>query len=211
MKLRFLALGFGFAWIAAGCGTVSTTGGTGGSGAEGGGGQAGGTPTPGPGGHAGGTGGTGENPGGAGGAGGGGPGGEGGVSGGHGGGTSGSTGTGGHAGTAGGGHGGQTCDDIAAAFQAALPEAESCMPGATHQCEKLASTSPLGGCPGCGQYVNDDTMLNALRTQYTQQGCQRSNIFCPQFLCIQPQKQGCMPSDASAGGTCRPIVSTGSN
>jgi hypothetical protein len=236
MKHRFLVVGFGFAWIAAGCGSVSTTSGTGGSGAQGTGGQAGGgagtrgtggaagtggtggaagTPgtggaagTPGTGGHAGAPG-TGGHAGGK-----GGHGGDGGASGGRGGGTAGTVGTGGHAGAGGaaggGGHGGQSCDELAAAFQAAIPVAESCTPGATHQCEQQALTGPLGGCAGCGRYVNDNTTLDALRAQYEQQGCPHSGI-CPAVLCIVPQMEGCKPTDASTGGTCTPIVSTGTN
>ncbi|HVY36309.1 MAG TPA: hypothetical protein VHM31_00180 [Polyangia bacterium] len=227
-----LVLGLGFAWMAAGCGSVSTVGGTGGTPGQGTGGQAGGAAgTTGTGGGAGGraTGGAGGVPGtggrggatGAGGKGGkGGRGGEGGVAGageaGRGGGTAGSSGAGGRAGAGGaagggaGGHGGQSCDEIAAAFQAALPIAQSCSPGVEHQCEDTALVGPLTGCPGCAQYVNDNTKLNALRTQYTDAGCPHSGV-CPAILCVQPQKAGCMVSDASAGGTCKPVLLTGAD
>lgn len=231
-------LGFGTALVVAGCGSVSTTGGTGGSVGQGTGGQGtgghatgGAAGVPGTGGHAGATGtggiaegghaggqagapGTGGHAGGKGGA-AGGHGGDAGAPGGHGGGAAGSTGTGGHAGAGGaagggGGHGGQSCDEIAAAFDAALPVAQSCSPGVEHQCEDQAQIGPLTGCPGCAQYVNDNTTLNALRTQYSQQGCPHS-VVCPAILCIQPQKSGCKPSDASSGGTCAPVVLTGGN
>jgi hypothetical protein len=222
MKYGFLVLGFGFAWLAAGCGSVSSTSGTGGSGGQGTGGQAGAPPTPGTGGHSGAPGTAGEGGhaghggGGHGGAAGhgGGHGGDAGGAGGHGGGTAGSAGTGGHAGAGGaaggGGHGGETCDEIAAAFQAAIPVAESCTPGATNQCQQQALTGPLGGCAGCGRYVNDNTTLNALRAQYEQQGCPHSGV-CPAVLCIIPQMEGCKPTDASTGGTCTPVVLTGTN
>ncbi len=227
MKHGFLVLGFGFAWIAAGCGSVSSTGGTGGSGGPGTGGQSGGgAGTPGTGGAAGapGTGGAAGAPG----------------TGGH----AGAPGTGGHAGGKGGhggdggasgGRGGGTAGPSAraamparvarpGAVATAVRPATSSRPRSRRRCpwrsparqapptnaSRKRLTGPLGGCAGCGQYVNDKTTLNALRAQYEQQGCPHTAV-CPAVLCIVPQKEGCKPSDASAGGTCTPVVLTGTN
>jgi hypothetical protein len=92
-----------------------------------------------------------------------------------------------------------------------VPVAESCTPGATHQCEQEALTAALTGCPGCSQYVNDNSTLNALRALYAQQGCPHT-VVCPAILCIQPRAAECVASSSAAsGGTCMAAVLTGTN
>lgn len=191
------------------CGSVSGDGsGTGGSGGTGGG-QSGGSGQPGTGGNGGGghaSGGVG-----GGGAGGGGHAGAGGSSG-----AGGKAATGGHGG---GGQGGQTvdsgvsCAELASEYSAALPAAEACTPGAANQCQQLVPLS-LGICAGCEHYVTDATTLNALRTQWTNQGCNLTTalIVCPAVACISPGTAGdCVAVDGSANGVCGYGVATPSN
>ena len=132
-------------------------------------------------------------------------------------GTAGGPGTGGHAGAggaAGGRNGhqdaGQKCEDVAGAFQAALRPSKSCAPGSTHQCEQEALTAALGNCPGCQEYLNDNTTLNALRELYNQQGCPQMTP-CPALSCIVPRARTCVANDASSGGICTISVATTTN
>jgi len=199
-------------------GDVATTGGAGGHATGGAGGHAtggvGGHATGGVGGHA--TGGGGGHA--TGGAAGGGAGG-----GGHAGaGAGGSSGAGGKAATGGhggGGQGGQTadsgvsCAELASEYSAALPAAEACTPGAANQCQQLVPLS-LSICTGCEHYVTDATTLNALRTQWTNQGCNLTTalIVCPAIACISPGTAGdCVAVDGSANGVCGYGVATPAN
>ena len=188
--------GAGGASVTGGAGGTSATGGAGGASATGG---AGGGATGGAGGGA------------TGGAGGGATG-----SGGHAG-AGGGTGTGGSAGAGGhptGGQGGQavdsgvSCAELASEYGAALPEAEACTPGAASQCQQLVSTS-LGAC-SCQHYVQDATTLNAIRAQWTSQGCAApvttAVVICA-IACVSPGTAGsCVASDGAApGGVCAGI------
>ena len=77
--------------------------------------------------------------------------------------TGGQTGTGGNKGT-----GGQTCQQLAMDYVNALPAAKDCTYGVTGQCKQLVASSLTCGCQ---VYVNDATTLNAIKAQYTSQGC----------------------------------------
>jgi hypothetical protein len=136
-------------------------------------------------------------------------------SGGHAGG-GGSSATGGHGG---GGQGGQavdsgvTCAELANEYSAALPAAEACTPGAANQCQQLVPLS-LSICTGCEHYVTDATSLNAIRTQWTNQGCNLTTALtvCPAIACINPGTAGdCVAGDGSANGVCAYGVATPAN
>ena len=199
-------------------GDVAATGGAGGDHASGG---AGGHASGGAGGHAsGGAGGhasggaAGHATGGGGGHATGGAAGSGAGSGGHAGG--GGSATGGHGS---GGQGGQTvdsgvtCAELATEYSAAVPAAEACTPGAANQCQQLVPLS-LSICTGCQHYVTDATTLNALRTQWTNQGCNLTTalIVCPAIACINPGTAGdCIAVDGSANGVCGIGIATPAN
>ena len=184
-------------------GDVVATGGAGGNHASGG---AGGHASGGGGGHASGGGGGHASGGAAGGGAGGG---------GHAGG-GGSSATGGHGG---GGQGGQTvdsgvtCAELANEYSAALPAAEACTPGAANQCQQLVPLS-LSICTGCQHYVTDATTLNALRTQWTNQGCNLTTalIVCPAIACVNPGTAGaCAGTDGSPNGICGLNITAATN
>jgi hypothetical protein len=83
----------------------------------------------------------------------------------------------------------------------------ACTPGATGQCQVLVSTT-LSYCTGCSTYVNDATKLNAIRTQWTNQGC-AVPVVCPAILCIAPGPTSCVATDGgSPGGTCTTTLAT---
>ncbi len=185
-------------------GDVAATGGAGGDHASGGG---GGHASGGAGGHA---------SGGAGGHASGGAAGGGAGTGGHAGG--GGSATGGHGG---GGQGGQTvdsgvtCAELANEYSAALPAAEACSPGAANQCQQLVPIA-LSICTACQHYVTDATTLNAIRAQWTNQGCNQATgtIVCPlaAVLCINPGTAGdCVGTDGSANGICGLNITTAAN
>jgi hypothetical protein len=217
MRRSLSVLMLGAALLGGACGSVESLGGTGGTGggthsvpATGGVPGTGGLP--GTGGIAGapgtGGGGAGHAGGGHGGAAGhGGAGGYGGV-GGHGGGHVGGAGGPGGAGGQGGGQhadAGQTCDEIKAAFDQALVAAMSCTLGAQNQCQAMALIAPLGSCPGCAQYVNDATTLDALRSQWSAQQCSQP-MPCPAIACALPRAVTCAAGDGSAGATCQAVA-----
>jgi hypothetical protein len=136
------------------------------------------------------------------------------AGGGHGG-AGGHVGAGGHGGAAGGtgglgGQGGQTCDEIKAAYEQAQVAAMSCTLGAANQCQAMALIGPLDMCPGCAQYVNDATALNALRAQWEAQSCSQP-VLCPAIACVVPRAATCVAGDGSSGATCQPGALTTSN
>jgi hypothetical protein len=130
----------------------------------------------------------------------------------------GGSGGGGNAGTHGGsggqaGDGGVSCAELANEYSAALPAAEACTSGAANQCQQLVPLS-LSICTGCEHYVTDATTLNALRTQWTNQGCNLTTalIVCPAIACINPGTAGdCVAVDGSANGICGFGIATPAN
>ena len=69
-------------------------------------------------------------------------------------------------------------------------------------------TISLSVCSSCQHYVTDATTLNAIRTQWTNQGCDQATgtIVCPlaaAVLCINPGTAGaCAGVDGSPNGIC---------
>jgi hypothetical protein len=162
-----------------GAGGVTATGGapaTGGQVGTGGDGQSGGTI---------GTGGNGQS-GGATGAGGGQSGGATGTGGdGQSGGNNGKGGNNGNGGNNGkGGQGGaESCDTLATDYANAMTAAKKCTVGAPNQCQQLVNDTI--GCSGCREYVNDATTLNAIETQWANQGCASGHL-CSTIACVTP-------------------------
>jgi hypothetical protein len=58
--------------------------------------------------------------------------------------------------------GGRTCQQLISDYQAALPAARACTPGAPAQCQALVAD---GLCIPCDQFVNDATTLKNILTQ----------------------------------------------
>jgi hypothetical protein len=115
-------------------------------------------------------------------------------------GTGGAIGTGGNRG--GGGNGGSTsgpsCDQIQAAYRAALATARACSVDSTNQCQKMVSSGL--GCNGCPTFVNDDSGLSQYENAWNQAGCGQNQI-CAAIACLAPKAATCRASDAG-GGTC---------
>src|SRR5450631_806934 len=134
-----------------------------------------------------------------------------------GGGAGGKAATGGHGG---GGHGGQTvdsgvtCAELVHEYSAALPAAEACTSGAANQCQQLVPLT-LSICTGCDHYVTNATTLNAIRAQWTNQGCdQVGTTVCPlaAVLYINPGTAGaCAGADGSPNGICGLGITTAAN
>ncbi len=105
------------------------------------------------------------------------------------GGASGQTGTGGSAG--GGGTPGDTCDQFARDYDAAMQIARMCDPHATGQCQQLVVRSL--GCY-CTTYVNDFSTLNSIKAKYDQAGCPPDPA-CRGIACTSPGTMSCMSID----------------
>ena len=106
---------------------------------------------------------------------------------------------GGTGGSGGGGQGGgSSCDQIQAAYQAALATARQCSANATNQCQKMAESAL--GCTGCPTFVNDDSGLSQFDNAWNQAGCSQNQL-CPGIACLAPKSATCKASDAG-GATC---------
>jgi hypothetical protein len=109
---------------------------------------------------------------------------------------------GGFGGRGGGGRGdhgtdaGETCAQIETDYGNALSAARQCTPGAMNQCQHLVETSLA--CPGCKEYVNDVTNLNAISTEWNDQDCSSTTTICPAIACVTPGTGTCMESGGSA-------------
>jgi hypothetical protein len=112
-------------------------------------------------------------------------------------GTGGATGTGGNPGGGGQG-GGPSCDQIQAAYKAALATARQCSVGGTNQCQKMAESAL--GCTGCPTFVNDDSGFSQYDNAWNQAGCSQNQL-CPGIACLAPKSATCKASDAG-GATC---------
>jgi len=84
---------------------------------------------------------------------------------------------------------GTSCTDLQSQYAAALPAARSCTVGASDQCGQLVS-SELSPCfSNCMTYVQDATMLNALKDAWIAAGCNNQGpIACPAIACLAPTK-----------------------
>ena len=70
----------------------------------------------------------------------------------------------------------------------------------------------LSSCTGCQRYVTDATTLNALRAQWTNQGCNQTTIVCPAVSCLNPGTAGnCSGADGSPNGICGLNIATPAN
>jgi len=100
--------------------------------------------------------------------------------------------------------GGSVCDDLRAEYNAALPGAGDCTPGAPDQCSQMVRTVlgvPLACDPNCMQmYVNDATALTALATAY-EQSCP-SAATCLLIACEPPPQATCQPTGDGGSGHC---------
>lgn len=112
----------------------------------------------------------------------------------------GTTGTGGTHGSggSGGASGGMTCDQIQAAYKAALVKARACSAAAANQCQKMASTQL--GCNGCPTFVNDDSNLAPLENAWNQGQCDQMQV-CAGIACLSPKAATCRAGDGG-GALC---------
>lgn len=116
----------------------------------------------------------------------------------------GNNGTGGSNGTGGQG-GAETCDMLATDYSNAMTAAKKCTVGGFNQCRQLVNDTI--GCSNCREYVNDATMLNALETQWANQGCANGHL-CSAIACVTPSTS-CVadsssgPGPGSGAGTCQ--------
>jgi hypothetical protein len=129
-----------------------------------------------------------------------GSGGTGGGAAGHGAGGGGATGTGG-GGAGGSTDGGPSCGDLMDLYTQAMKQAQSCDVGATGQCQQMASGSLSPCFVNCMTYVNDATVLNAIKQTWEAEGCNNVKVLCPAIACIQPTNSMCVAADGG-GGVC---------
>ena len=121
--------------------------------------------------------------------------------------------TGGHgaggSGTGGGGGqgGGKSCGMIESDYGAALTAAKKCTPGAANQCQELVNSSL--SCPGCKQYVNDTTGLDAIQTEWDDQNCGSMPHACPAIACLVPTASVCTSGSNTTGGPSSGVDPTG--
>ena len=91
------------------------------------------------------------------------------------------------------------CQQLMSDYQAALPAARACTPGAPAQCQALVAD---GLCIPCSQFVNDATTLNGLLARWNAQGCD-GLMGCQNVACIMPGPFVCLANDGgSASGSC---------
>jgi hypothetical protein len=95
---------------------------------------------------------------------------------------------------------GQVCSALAAQYPALLAEAEACDPSAQGQCG-LAAHSTLLGCNDCPVYVNDESKLAVLTTQFNSAGCFGVGPPppCARVTCPAAQPGVCVPTSGGQG------------
>jgi hypothetical protein len=76
---------------------------------------------------------------------------------------------------------GATCDMYETAYKAALVRARACNPASKLQCQMTAATGL--GCAGCKVWVTSTVELADLRAKWTDAGCGKCKILCPQIAC----------------------------
>jgi hypothetical protein len=121
------------------------------------------------------------------------------------------TGGGGASGTSGAGGSSQppsdggldVCGTLASEYAAVFVGAKSCMVGAGVQCATSVPVS-LAPCAGCTDYVNDSSVLDAIRQKWDAAGCGNAKVLCPQIACPQPRGARCASSDAG-GSVCTTV------
>ncbi|HXJ22857.1 MAG TPA: hypothetical protein VMT03_21745 [Polyangia bacterium] len=116
-------------------------------------------------------------------------------------GTGGSAGTGGNSGVGGSGGsstdaGAGACDTLAAEYAAVLIGARSCTADAADQCAQSVISS-LSPCGTCTEFVNDRSVLDAIRRQWDAAGCGKGIFNCPlEPPCPSSTVGLCLPGDA---------------
>ncbi len=103
------------------------------------------------------------------------------------------------------------CTELASQYQQALPAAMACDVGASGQCAQIVE-SALSACGSCPIAVSDTSTLGALRKLWDGANCQGAfgAISCPLDLCLQPDKDVCLPVDGGTRGVCSyPPAGTG--
>jgi len=114
----------------------------------------------------------------------------------------GTAGTGGTPGSGGTGGSGMTCAQIQNAYKVALVKARACTINATNQCQKTASTEL--GCNGCPTFVNDDSSLGQLESQWNQAQCDQMQV-CTNIACLSPAAATCRAGDGG-GALCVDVL-----
>jgi hypothetical protein len=115
----------------------------------------------------------------------------------------------GAAGAVGTGGAGATCDQLAAAYTAAVKAATACTPGAQNQCQALVATFP-SACPdsACGKllYVNDNTQVESARWSWLDACDPGDRSLCVSAGCDPPTLTAiCVPDGrGTTTGTCMP-------
>ncbi len=94
--------------------------------------------------------------------------------------------------------GGSTCDELAAAYAAALTRARTCNPMVlVVQCTHARPRSP--GCD-CPTFVQNPDELDAIAKLWRARGCSRA---CPEVLCQLPGGAECVQVGQPHEGECR--------
>jgi hypothetical protein len=105
--------------------------------------------------------------------------------------------------------GGESCDQLAADYAAAVGAARACTPGAPGQCQVTVNaaptTCPPNGCDLTG-YVNDATTVDAVLTRWLQQ-CATQQV-CPLIICAPPTVT-CVPVASGDAGTATGLCTPG--
>jgi hypothetical protein len=98
--------------------------------------------------------------------------------------------------------GGLSCVQIESMYAKALMDARSCNPRAADQCQKTASSSLTGCFTGCLIPVNDNTVVNQLKAEWSNAGCEQPRTpICPNIACLAP-KGVCQPAANDGAASC---------
>ncbi|HVR63829.1 MAG TPA: hypothetical protein VMU50_18135 [Polyangia bacterium] len=115
--------------------------------------------------------------------------------------------TGGTATGSGGNNGGDSsaglgCSQLETMYSDALTAARRCKVGATDQCGATAAPKLEGCFVNCLIPVNDNSVVNQLKTEWTQAHCDVAGrpIVCPAIACLPPKGICQSPADAGDGG-----------
>ena len=105
------------------------------------------------------------------------------------------------------------CQTYEMEYQAALVRARSCNPTLKLQCQMTATTGLR--CAGCKIWVTSTVELAAIRTKWTDAGCQTCRAICPAIACrvlttgvchskmlAAPDPRGAFILPPAATGTC---------
>ena len=93
------------------------------------------------------------------------------------------------------------CDMFVTEYAAVLSGARSCTAGATAQCAQRVPPSLLPCDAACSEFVNDSSVLGAIRQEWDAAGCGETTTLCPPIVCRFARGAVCAPSDAG-GSVC---------